>query len=322
MRDRSLPSCLKFVRTTAVDRFTQLTTARRKRSSLGNRLVLAAILLPSTAAAIVTRHDVPDEAYVQKAADLPSYCRMRAPDGGGALIAPHWVITAAHLTPDFEVGHRFSCGVEELEVAEIIVHPQYDEKVGRHDLALIRLQRASKQAPLKLWRGNGETGQIISLIGHWTGGNGLLGVSAEAAKTLKGATNRVASADEHWLRFSMDPPSDIASTPLEGVSGGGDSGAPAYLTQAGSTYLLGVGSRNLDTNADGIEQNYGDTDLYVRVSSYAPWIDRVLAGQETAFSRAMMRHGYVLPWVLAVAALAGLALLVRRTRRRHSRFSR
>jgi hypothetical protein len=287
--------------------------ARAKRSLPPKLAAVAAILLPAAAGAIVTRHDVPAEAYVRKAADLPSYCRMMAPDGGGALIAPSWVITAAHLTVEFKPGHRLRCGDEALRMAEIIVHPNYEENIGRHDLALIRLKEPSKQVPLKLWRGNGEDQHVISLIGHWQGGNGTTGVSAEAKKKLLGATNRVAAADEHWLKFVLDAPSDSATTPLEGVSGGGDSGAPAYLRSGGDTYLLGVGSRNSDTSDDGVEQNYGDTDLYVRVSSHAAWIDRVLEGRETSLSRLMMRHEVLLPWFLLAALTLGLAFLSRRS---------
>jgi hypothetical protein len=242
---------------------------------------------------------------------------MMAPDGGGALIAPNWVITAAHLTPEFKPGHRFHCGAEELQMAEIVVHPQYDENVGRHDLALVRLQVASKQVPLRLWRWAGEAQHVVSVIGHWQGGNGITGSSADAEKKLKGATNRVALADEHWLKFIMDDPSKGSSTSLEGVSGGGDSGAPAYLKRDGATYLLGVGSRNSDTNDDGVEQNYGDTDLYVRISTHAPWIDRVLQGRDTSLSRAMMRHGHTLPWLVALVVLISLAFMLHRSRRKH-----
>jgi hypothetical protein len=198
-------------------------------------------------------------------------------------------------------------------MAEVVVHPAYKEKVGRHDLALIRLQEPSKHLPLRLWRGDGEDQRVVSLIGHWQGGNGTTGVLADAEKKLLGATNRVADADEHWLKFVMNAPSDSATTPLEGVSGGGDSGAPAYLRSGGHTYLLGVGSRNSDTNDDGIEQNYGDTDLYVRVSSHVPWIDQVLEGRETTLTRLMMRHESLLTWLFALFVIVGLALLLRRS---------
>ena len=62
--------------------------ARSGRRRVDHLIIIATALLPTAAAAIVTRHDVPDAAYERKAADLPSYCMMMAPDGGGALIAP------------------------------------------------------------------------------------------------------------------------------------------------------------------------------------------------------------------------------------------
>jgi hypothetical protein len=171
----------------------------------------------------------------------------------------------------------------------------------------------SRQQPLKLWREGGEASHVVNLIGHWQGGNGLTGVSATAEKKLKGATNRVASADRYWLKFVMDAPSDRASTPLEGVSGGGDSGAPAYLQIGEVVYLLGVGSRNSDTNDDGVEQNYGDMDLYVRISPHAAWIDRVLEGRETKMSRALMRNEHGIPWLLGLATSMCLAVQLRRS---------
>jgi secreted trypsin-like serine protease len=248
------------------------------------RLLLAPVVIgilvwPSNADAIITRHDVSDEKYIAKAAELPSYCRMGAPDGGGALIAPAWVITAAHLAADLSVGHHFTCGEEELVAAEIVVHPDYDENVGRHDLALIRLAKQSQQRALKLWRDVSEEGRTVNLIGHWQGGTGLTGGDNSVAKKLRAATNLVSKADDHWLRLVMDAPGSEFVTALEGVSGAGDSGAPSFIVENGEYFLLGVGSRGSDTSDDGIEQNYGDTDLYVRVSRYTSWIDAVVGGQ-------------------------------------------
>jgi hypothetical protein len=63
---------------------------------------------------------------------------------------------------------------------------------------------------------------------------------------------------------------------LEGVSGPGDSGAPAYITIGGRLFVAGIGSRSRDTNRDGIEPAYGDEDLYSRVSLYEKWIKETL----------------------------------------------
>jgi len=268
-------------------------------------------LVPTATGAIVTRHDVPASAYIAKPADLPSYCRMLAPDGGGALISRYWVLTAAHLAPVIKPGQRIVCGAESLIVASIVVHPKYQETVGRHDLALVRLAQAAKQVPLTLARQSPTPGVVVNLIGHWQSGTGLTGTRDVPQRKLKGATNRLSAIDENWQQYVFDHPGSADVTPLEGVSGGGDSGSPAYIFREGKAEIVGVGSRNRDTNEDGIEQNYGDTDLFVNVPEYLPWIDRVMAGRDTSLSRWLMRHEFSigLAGVLASFLIIGAAFL-------------
>lgn len=240
-------------------------------------LASALLTAPWPAMAVIIRHDRPPEAYAAKAGELPSYCRIEAPDGGGALIASRWVITAAHLSTAVKPGHQIHCGQESLTVDRVVVHPEYDDNVGRHDLMLLHLREPARTAPvLALWRKGGEQGRVVNLIGHWQGGTGLTGGDDAARKALRAATNRVDKADKHWLRLVMDRPGAPGATELEGVSGAGDSGAPAYLIEDGRTWLVGVGSRGLNTERDALQAGYGDTDLFVRVSRYAGWIDATM----------------------------------------------
>jgi hypothetical protein len=52
---------------------------------LSMRLALACWVFAAgwPAHAVIIRHDRPDAAYQAKARELPSYCRIQAPDGGG-----------------------------------------------------------------------------------------------------------------------------------------------------------------------------------------------------------------------------------------------
>jgi hypothetical protein len=237
-------------------------------------LVCALVAVSAPSQAVIIRHDRPPAAYADKARELPSYCRMQAPDGGGALIASQWVITAAHLSGAVKPEHQIRCGEEVLTVDRVVVHPEYDDEVGRHDLMLLHLREPARAKPmLALWRKGSEQGRVVNLIGHWQGGTGLTGGDPEAPKVLRAATNRVAKADKHWLRLVMDRPGTRHVTELEGISGAGDSGAPAYVIDKGRVWLVGVGSRGLNTEQDAVEAGYGDTDLFVRISRYVGWIE-------------------------------------------------
>lgn len=78
------------------------------------------------------------------------------------------------------------------------------------------------------------------------------------------------------MYFNFDAPDSPNVTDLEGSPGAGDSGTPIYLSVGGKLFVAGVSSRSFDTNKNGVEPDYGDTDLYVRVSSYQKWITETI----------------------------------------------
>lgn len=72
--------------------------ADRNLSMLRSLLLGFTLLVASSAQAIVIRHDVDDGRYRIPASDFPALADMPS-EGHGVLIAPRWVITAAHAIP-------------------------------------------------------------------------------------------------------------------------------------------------------------------------------------------------------------------------------
>ncbi len=79
------------------------------------------------------------------------------------------------------------------------------------------------------------------------------------------------------LSLFFDNPGN--ATALEGISGGGDSGGPAFITTDSQLYVAGVSSFQ---RGDGHQEGtYGVREYYARVSSNVEWIETVISNAET-----------------------------------------
>lgn len=231
--------------------------------------ILAAVL---PAGAIVLRHDIDDTACRELARDYTMVCRVGG--GMGTLIDPSWVITAAHVAdglPRKAATVRF--GETVVPVKAIHIHPDYADEEKHRDLALLELAEPVQGITPARLAGPGEViGTRVTLVGDGKNGTGLTG-PREGPRIMRAARNRVDGTRPGWISFVFDTPPK--GEPLEGISGPGDSGGPAFANRDGAPLIVGVSAYN-----DGDPQCvYGTTELYARVADERDWIDGVMSGK-------------------------------------------
>ena len=226
--------------------------------------------------AIITRHDRPDSRYLELGSQHPAVGFVGR-DGEGTLIGSRWVLTAAHVARGIPDGARH---VEfegtRYEIDNVFLHPEWSGR-GRADIALLRLASDVKGiAPAHLYKKSDESGKIVVFVGRGDSGTGLTGPK-KADRKKRGATNRVERVDDDWIYFTFDEPTSSSATDLEGISGPGDSGGPALISEDGKVYTMGVSVwGNPGKNGRG---TYGATEGYTRVSRFSKWIEDVIAGK-------------------------------------------
>jgi hypothetical protein len=244
--------------------------------------LVALLLLPLAVDAIVTRHDREEQAFIDLAAKFPATATFRPATkrtglkGMGTLISPRWVLTAGHVAEILKPGDFADLGGTSYEIEAIILHPDWHGfqrlEDYRTDIALVQLRRAvSDVAPARLYIGSNEAGMTVTFVGRGRYGTGLTG-PATYTNDLRAATNRVEKAEGPYLQFRFDAPNDPGVTLLEGISGDGDSGGPAYIELDGETYVIGVSSAQDPRPADRKIGHYGVLEFYPRVSYFADWI--------------------------------------------------
>ena len=235
-------------------------------------LVLLIIVLSGF---IIIRHDVDDARYIEFGKKFTMLCHF--PMGEGTWIGGQWVLTAGHvgrdLARDIRDGRNPLAAIDgnEYPIEKVIVHPHFEHAVN--DLALVKLKlKVNGGSPAYLYSASDEMGKIIDLAGRGDVGTGLTGPQ-RWDKITRGATNKIDSADGRWIWFKFDSPDSPNVTDLEGISGPGDSGGPAFIEKEGKFFLVGISSHQ---KSEGPRGRYGVTEFYTRVSRHKEWIESVI----------------------------------------------
>lgn len=283
-------------------------------------LALPLLLLGTSADAIVIRHDQPDARYRISSQSIPALVDLPH-EGHGTLIAPRWVITAAHAVDMMQLmpeDHFVSINGKRRPVSRIVVYPGYPAArdawqqmfkqvqtadpdafvdqymaamAAMHDIALLELaEPVSDVTPMPIDRDNARAGMLSTVYGAGATGTDRTGAPEQQSHRtqLRRAENRLVRTDGAWLRYVFD--CSAGAPPLGGATAGGDSGGPVTIDVAGRSYLAGV-THGLDGTAGEVKrivQKMQDGSLRMgvcgqrfaaaRVSFYADWIERTIAG--------------------------------------------
>ncbi len=267
------------------------------RQNLGHLVVMGLLCAPTAPArAIIVRHDVPVERYQADAEQFPQLAYM--PNvGHGVLIAPQWVVTAAH-TIQGPVTSVTLAGVARA-VERVEIHSGYRSTpndiiqralengkaqeingflAGTDDIALLKLSVAvADVTPVQIYTGNSEVGRMVQMFGRGATGNGIAGETRGSPQRgeLRRAFNKIDSADGRWLVYTFD--NNRHAHRQEGMVGSGDSGGPLLTRIRGRWVLVGLASwKGGDVDVRQPSGRYGQPTYNVRIGHYADWIETIL----------------------------------------------
>ncbi|WP_281502371.1 serine protease [Alcanivorax sp. S6407] len=212
---------------------------------------------------------------------------------GGTLIAPQWVVTAAHcvvaegqqVAPNVlfvSLGgtNRLGTAMEKHSVSAVLVHPYYRSDNYHNDIALLRLGTASqletmdlaKSAVTKDIAANPKE-SLLALGWGYTSNNTLQLSDTLQEVQLDYVSDSYCASQWSQLWSGQICAGEMDPAPLAQDTCRGDSGGPLIYSQDGQQWLVGITSYGHETCATN-----GVPAVYTRIDSYLDWLESATSG--------------------------------------------
>jgi hypothetical protein len=225
-------------------------------SIVGSQEYYDAVGGPSTSGVIPT-HETSEYSYVGILGDIVGG------KAGGTLIAPQYVLVAAHSVVGIPKGQlTFEIGGYTHRIAEVIVHPDFDTELlggeGGNDIAILKLDMESEITPAQLTGRAPRLNEVLQLVGFGEHEGDRFGTKRVGSTP---ALDEVGATVFRWTQTSPD----------QNDSDAGDSGSPLIAQTNGDDLVIGIvmGGTTSFTGVGSVATN-------TRIDAYLAWIQSIV----------------------------------------------